>query len=239
MKYETMLATVSVAGLLGFASASFAGGLVEPVAEPAIITPVATAPKEALSWHGLYAGGSLGYGFNGDDRVGIRPVATGTMLGDAGNLDVSGASIGVHLGYRWQVGAWVFGPELGYQRGDVADTAGGTVGGTDYAAESNVSSLLALRMKAGVLMRPDLLIYGQAGAARAEIDYRLNGAVGDYKTTGYTIGLGVEKKLGTDWSVLGEYEYIGLGKEERIFDGISTRATPSHHNVKIGLNYQF
>jgi outer membrane immunogenic protein len=239
MKYETMLATVSVAGLFGFASASLAGGLVEPVTEPAIVTPVAAAPKEAVSWEGLYAGGSVGYGFNGDDDVGIRPVATGTLLGDAGKLDVSGANLGVHLGYRWQLGTWVFGPELGYQRGDVSDTAGGTVGGTDYAAESTVSSLLALRMKAGVLVARDLLIYGQAGVARAEVDYRLNGTVGDYTTTGYTVGLGLEKKLGTDWSVLGEYEYVGLGKEERIFNDISTQATPSHHSVKIGLNYQF
>ncbi|MFL9503529.1 outer membrane protein [Rhodopseudomonas palustris] len=212
---------------------AFAGGLAT-TPEPA--APVA-APAE--DWAGLYAGATLGYGFNGDDRLGIRDAISGTLLGDAGDISVSGAEAGLRIGYRWQRGGLVFGPELGFSAADISDSASGVVDGVASTGESTVTDLLALRFQTGFVTENDLLIFGTLGVARASIDYRLNGQAADYKTTGYIAGLGVEKAINTDWSLTGELEYISLGKETRTFGPVTTEATPSHTSVKVGLNYRF
>lgn len=238
MKRSISLLPLTAALLVSAAAPVLAGGMAEPVMEP-VITPVPETPAEVEAWSGLYVGATLGYAFNGDDRLGIRDVASGEFLGDADNLKVSGANVGLRIGYRWQTGNWVIGPELGYEGGDISDSVTGTVANVEYTGESQVNSLLALRLKTGYVTQSDMMVFGTLGVGRADVDYRLNGLVGDYKTTGYILGLGVEKMLSTDWSLTGELEYVGLGKEERIFDDISTQATPSYTNVKVGLNYRF
>ena len=212
---------------------AFAGG---PATPPEPAAPMA-APAE--TWAGLYAGATLGYGFNGDDRLGIRDAISGTQLGSAGDISVSGAEAGLRIGYRWQRGGLVFGPELGFSAADISDSASGVVDGVSYTGESTVTDLLALRFKTGFVTESDMLIFGTLGVARASIDYRLNGQAADYKTTGYIAGLGVEKAINTDWSLTGELEYISLGKETRSFGPVTTEATPSHTSVKVGLNYRF
>ena len=42
-------------------------------------------------------------------------------LGDIGELKLNGGNAGIRLGYRWQRGNWVFGPELGVEFGSVDD----------------------------------------------------------------------------------------------------------------------
>ena len=239
MRNNVRNSVIMAVSFIGISSAAFAGGLASTVEDPVITPPVAVVPEADLNWSGLYTGGSIGYAFKGDDRVGITPTATGMFLGDAGKLEVAGANLGLHLGYRWQVDNVVFGPELGYQFSSVSDKVNGIVSGNLYETEANVKNILSLRMKAGVLMRPDLLIFGQAGAVSAKVDYTVNGTAADYTSSGYTVGFGAEKKLGSDWSVLAEFEHVGLEGKERLIENISTVATPAHNNIKIGLNYQF
>ncbi len=190
-------------------------------------------------WAGLYAGATLGYGFSGDDRLGIRDAIRGTQLGDAGKMSISGAQAGLRIGYRWQRGSVVFGPELGFTAADISDSASGVVDGIAYTGESTVSDLLALRFKTGFVTTSGLMVFGTLGVARASVDYRLNGLSADYTATGYIAGLGVEKAINDRWSLTGELEYISLGKETRTFGPVTTEATPSHTSVNVGLNYRF
>lgn len=239
-----------IAALAGFvtfaAAAAQAGGYVPPVVEPAPVAPVVVAPVGA--WQGGYGGLTLGYAFSGKDEVGID---TPTGVTTPGKLELSGANAGLRLGYRWQKDRWVFGPELGYEAGNIEDSV--SFGDDTISTEvtSKVKNVLALRMKTGYAVRPDLLVYGIAGIARADIEYKVDVDTAgtsesqnrDFKENGFVVGLGVEKQLTERMSLTGEYEYAQFGKTDRTFtiDGKSatTEATPKYHNVKVGLNFKF
>lgn len=232
-------AAVAASLVLGSALAANAGGYTPPVVDTGVVAPVIEAAPVG-DWAGGYAGLTLGYAFGGDDEVGVDQPEVGTPA----SLEISGANAGLRLGYRWQRDRWVFGPELGYEGGKIEDSF--STGG--YEAESEIKSVLALRMKTGYLTGNDILVYGIVGVARAKVDYRVEGdgdhgpiAVNDsYSKTGYIVGLGAEKKLTERLSLTGEYEYANFGKET-LEDGLgaSARATPDFHNVKLGLNFKF
>ncbi|RDW13090.1 porin family protein [Paracoccus thiocyanatus] len=236
---------------LGASLAANAGGFVAPVVDSGVVSPVIeTAP--VADWAGGYAGLTLGYAFGGDDRVGFHETATGDYLGDVGKLELSGVNAGVRVGYRWQRDRWVFGPELGFEGGNIDDTMSfeNTLGGTTEVT-SKIKNVLALRMKTGYVVQPDLLVYGVAGVARAKVEYNVAGTDGsggsmsedsDFSKTGYILGVGVEKKVTDRMSVTGEYEYASFGKSTRNYvadGGVSTQATPDYHNLKLGLNFKF
>ena len=95
---------------------ALAGGLAPAVPEP---EPAPPALQVSNPFLGSYGGVSLGYVFNGDDEVGIRPPGgASTRIGD---LDLSGALAGLHGGYRWQMRRLTVGVELGLVGGDVKD----------------------------------------------------------------------------------------------------------------------
>lgn len=225
--------------ILGAASAQ-AGGYVPPVVEPA---PEVVIEAPVGSWQGGYAGLTLGYAFSGKDRVGISiPGVDGAgddFLGDVGELSLSGGNVGVRVGYRWQRDNWVFGPELGYEGGNIKDDVARTIDGVPYTASSKVKNVFALRMKTGYAVRPDMLVYGVAGFAYADVDYEINGVEDSFSRSGYVVGLGVEKQLNEKWTVTGEYEYANFGKETVSSGDFVTEATPKFNNVKVGVNFRF
>lgn len=236
----------AIAAIL-FGSAANAGGYVAPLVE----TPVEIlAPAVPLTWQGAYAGATIGYAFGGDDEVGIGQgnVSTSASLGD--KLELGGANFGLRVGYRFQrAGAnrdWLFAGELGYEGGSIEDEV------TDgpYTASNEINSVLALRLKSGVLnASKNTWFYGILGAGRVDYDYKVSGtggaagtvAIDEGKTaTGYILGLGVERKLNERLSLTGEWEYHNYGKDHlEDAAGRSTEATPDWHQIKIGLNYQF
>lgn len=240
--------TASVALLAG-SGAAFAGGAIAPVVdvEPVVVE---AAPLVAGSWAGAYAGGSVGYSFGGDDQVGFTLLEDGDEEGSVlgvGDLEVKGFTAGVHVGYRWQRGNWVFGPELGYEGGSVDDSATLDVDGVTLGAESTVNSILSLVMKTGYTVNPQTLVYGTFGAARGDFDFTLSegddSATTGYKASGVAAGMGVERSLGARTSVFAEYQYRDFGKETVEFSDedttLRTNATPKHSNVKVGMNFRF
>lgn len=237
--------TVSIATMLAGSAAS-AGGYIAPVVEE--IVPI-VEPAPALTWKGAYVGATVGYAFNGDDEVGYA--FDDNVFATPETLEISGANAGIRAGYRTQFTGrtreWVIGGELSYEGGNIDDSFDN---GT-YSAENSINSVIALRMKTGVLNAAgNTLFYGIVGVAQADYDYEFSGLLDDIafsgKTdgetaTGYIVGLGVERKLNERLSLTGEWEYANFGKETlKSDDGIfSTEMTPEFHNIKIGLNYQF
>lgn len=240
----------SVSALVLGASAALAGGVVSPVAdvEPVTVTPVA---RIASAWSGVYVGGSLGYSFWGDDTIGLDLVSNGDLIGrgtDLGDADFEGVTAGAHVGYRWQRGTWVFGPELGIEGGSVDGGEDVSAFGLDGTIESKVNYIVSLVMKTGYEMTPGTLIYGTIGVAHGDFDYI--GTVADdsqsvgYSGTGYAIGLGIERKMNERMSVFAEYQYRDFGREDLSFvldsgENVETLATPTHSNVKLGVNFTF
>lgn len=220
------------AGFVALATAATAGGYAAPVVEVEPVTPpVATV---APDWQGGYVGGALGYAFGGDDEIGQNVLGNVTNLGQA---EIAGPNLSLRAGYLWQRNKWVVGPELSFTAGDIKDDF-------DYGAgqnfESKVNHTIALKLKTGYVVRPDMLIYGLAGWQKGDFTYDVNGTDVDYDADGYVVGLGVEKRLNERMSLTGEYEYSNFGKTEvDVFPGVVSQATPEFSNVKLGLNFKF
>ena len=212
--------------------AAQAGGFAAPVVEVEPI--VAVTPAPAPAWQGGYAGVALGYAFNGDDRIGRRGAGLDDSIGTA---ELSGVNLSLRAGYRWQRNNWVVGPELSYTAGDISDEFDYGTAGT---FESKVNNTLAIKLKTGYLVQPDMLVYGIAGWQKGDFTYTNNGTDIDYDADGYVVGLGAEKMLSDRLSVTGEYEYSNFGNTEvDLGSGITTRATPEFSNIKLGLNFKF
>lgn len=120
---------------------AFAGGLNEPVVEPAPVAPVVQAAPSA-DWTGGYVGAQLGFA---DGSV-------GAASGD-------NALYGVRAGYDWDFGNWVLGAGLDWDKTDI-DLAGGP---------DNLDSIARLKLRAGADLGRTLL-YVTAGGAHAKAD---------------------------------------------------------------------
>src|SRR5262245_52324814 len=111
-------------------------GLATPVAQAADLPYTKAPPMVPVpiwTWTGFYVGANVGWGFVDGDRFGVHDTAGGIVtavgtpafLGDFGNLDGDGVTVGGQIGYNWQIGGWVFGVE-----GDInwADISSGFTG---------------------------------------------------------------------------------------------------------------
>lgn len=165
----------AIAALTGslVAGSAFAGGYSAPVVEPApapiVATPVST---EVSDWTGFYAGAQYGQGqaeFNIDD----------------GDTDFD--AYGVHAGYNYDLGNWVVGGELDYNKIDADDL-------------SDKGDLTRLRARAGYDMGK-FMPYVTLGAAYLSQDI----AGGDISETDVTYGIGAEYKVTERFSVGAEY----------------------------------
>lgn len=224
-----------------FAASSFAaqaGGLAPAPSEPVVAAPAPiAAPASALRFSGFYAGASVGYAFEGNDTVGVR---TATTVTDHGTLTNEGAFGAIHAGYRMQRNQFVFGAEIGAEGGDV-DSA---VSEGGVASTTAINDMLTVKGTLGMALRDNILVYGTGGYASAGVDYSVQGddvAIDtNFRRDGYVLGAGVEYAFGQAWSVRGEYQYANFRSIDLSDDaGVSTRATPEFHSVRVGVNFSF
>ncbi|TJZ93239.1 porin family protein [Paracoccus gahaiensis] len=249
MSIKTSLTLFTAVLALGAGSAT-AGGVIAPVVE---VAPIEVAPVSvAGAWQGAYAGGSLGYIFGADDVVGLVPLSGGEPIEgrrafNLGDLDVSGATAGVHVGYRWQRDRWVFGPELGVEVGSVDADVSSTYEGTDFSLDAEMQNIVTLVMKTGYSVDPQTLVYGTFGVARGNFDYTASTLAGSQTdsitATGVAAGLGVERAMNDRMSVFAEYQYRDLGNEQISFedgaDTLETATSTAHSSIKLGANFKF
>lgn len=236
---RTLLSSSAAFILLGSA-ASNAGGYTTPVVDPAPVAPV-VLEQMPTDWVGGYAGATLGYAFGGDDDVGLFDGTTN--LGRLGKLELDGANAGIRAGYLWQYSRWVFGPEIGYEAGNIKDSFGFDDGLSGGEFKGKAKDVIALRVKSGYAVSPETLIYGIAGVASGKFEYSAEGAgqsfKDDFRTTGYIVGFGAEQKLTDMMSITAEYEYANFGSESITLDDVQSTASPDYSNIKVGVNFRF
>jgi outer membrane immunogenic protein len=213
----------------------------------ALLMPAAALAAEAppVDWSGFYVGLHLG-GATGDSQW------TDLVAGPIGGHNPSGFVGGGQLGYNFQNGPWVFGPEI--------SLSGSTVDGRHRdqqfqgpAPQDDVSSVDffgAATGRLGYSWGP-LLAYGKAGLGWAHTTYSLNGyfspglefAVGDDTRLGPTAGAGLAYAIAPNWSAFIEYDYLHLGDANETLQctAVPDCGPPGAGNVKIriGENYSF
>ena len=184
---RSTIPSTAVAAILALGVApAFAGALDGPAPEPMIMEPIAAAP--AADWSGPYAGLQLGYGFS---ELNLDP-------GDIDELDSDGVIGGFHIGYLWDFGDWVVGPELQYDAAELSVDGDSGSGSFDEIAR--------LKVRAGRDLGQSM-VYGSAGFAYTNFD-GLSGVDDiDFEEPGYVLGVGYDYRLNQGWTVGAEYQW--------------------------------
>lgn len=204
---------------------------------------VAPAPMfvQAYSWAGFYVGAQVGYSWADTDTViftapGVRfnPITYG--------VDADGFFGGVHAGYNFQSGAFVYGIEADIELARVNSSYAllGITGKGEMDLRGSVRARLGYAFDRA-------LIYVTGGLAMANIENSvLIGAVrinADDTKYGWTVGAGVEYALTNNWSTRIEYRYTDLGSFKTPLAPVLptgfTRTDITDHSVRIGLSYRF
>ncbi len=175
---KSLYAAASAVALAAVAAPAMAGGLNQPVIEPA---PVAAAPAPVVvapgrDWTGFYAGAQLGYGWGDVDTD------NGVEYGD-----VEGALGGLHVGFDRDFGQFVLGAEASYNAADLS-TEG-----------FDLDQMTRIGLRAG-FDAGNALVFLTGGYANARID-----VAGERNTEdGWFAGIGVDYMLTDNWSLGGQ-----------------------------------
>ena len=249
--------SVAVAALTA-ASGAFAADLPSRKSPPAF-----AAPLPVFTWTGFYAGLNAGAAF-GNNRSGIVGINTGS----GNNARFTG---GGQIGYNYQIGQLVVGLEadinfLTNNRRNggsvIVPTFPGTIGPTTLTSSNGGNSgnyFGTVRPRIGFAFDRALL-YVTGGLAygnynRSQTIVATNGLGAAIATfgngsnnnrVGYTLGGGVEYAITNNWTVKGEYLWIGSGSRNRTLTSpaFPTIAYNSGGNrgfsvVRAGVNYKF
>ena len=185
------------------------------------------APASAYSWNGLYAGGTVGYGFGSYTQTSFYSTA-------------SGINLGATVGDNYQSGHLVVGAET-----DLSYTSFQSKKNlTALSAKANTSPLFTLRGRLGMTM-DRALIYATAGYAGTDVKAQLvdtgNSLLFDesHWHHGFVIGGGIEYAITRQFSVKAEYLYATFDKHNA-FAGVDTTRIALHQNIiRAGVNYHF
>lgn len=200
-------------GALGFAAPAVAADLADqPMATKA--TPAPAYVAAIYDWSGLYFGGNAGYGMSRNTWNLVTP-GTG-LLTPEGTNNANGAVAGGQIGYRAQLGAWVFGVEA---QGDWAGLSGANLnqinpGLTD---RTKINAFGLLTGQAGYAWN-NALFYIKGGAAITNDKYNeiitaTGAAFANAQETrfGGVVGAGFEFGFTPNWSAGVNYDHLFMG----------------------------
>jgi len=223
------------------------------------------APAVAHDWRGFYAGATAGYGLGRDkdhENLSFLPMFP-ALTAQSFDQAPEGAPVGVQAGYNWQMGHWVAGLEGDWQwvnQHDVISITMGTppsnLNQEGFTLDQRLRWLATFRGRIGYA-RNDWLWYLTGGAAMGSVEENDVLTV-NFPTTvaatfrhtngGWTLGGGVEKALGANWTAKLEYLYADLGTVTDAFaypippSGAETETVHQRvtdHLVRLGVNYRF
>jgi outer membrane immunogenic protein len=226
---------------------------------------LAPAPAPLYNWSTCYVGGNVGYGWSLDESI------TFTGSDEAAFFSINqfpryipvkpkGAVAGGQIGCNAQVAQWVFGVESDLQWSDIK--AARTVSpiprvGTQFATAASESRKWfgTVRGRAGLLVKPQVLLYGTVGLAYGETELSFNtcapgsacaSAATSGTNIGWAAGAGLEWMFARNWTMKAEYLYVDLGSRAatgntsevppRVFTAASDQR---EHIARLGVNYSF
>jgi outer membrane immunogenic protein len=214
-----------------------------PYVPPAYVPPV--APVLIPTWTGCYVGGNIGGAWSNVDLSGISGANfSATNSGFAG-----GGQIGCD--YQWNQ-YWVVGIRDMLDATSLSSRTNISTVPFTGAVDSRTRWFDTLTARVGFLVpSTNVLLYAQGGAAWTNTNItfldgsgaQLGEASNDH--TGWTVGAGVEWRFTPQWSVFGEYNFMGFGTQSTTFTGcggtcvVNASANADVQNVLAGVNYKF
>lgn len=190
-------------------------------------------------WSGFYVGINGGYG-SSHSCWSFAGVSDGCH-------DATGGTVGGQIGYRWQMGQFVFGVEGQGNWADLSGSHTSLAGGLSDSSRLDGFGLFTGQI--GYAWN-NVLLYAKGGAAvtgdRNSINY-LSGAVAasasDDTRWGGTVGVGLEVGFAPNWSVGVEYDHLFMQDSTLNFAGPAGTATGTVGQdvdlVTARINYKF
>ncbi len=230
-----LLAATALVAFASIAPATAADLAARPYTKAPALAPVAV-----YDWTGFYIGGHVGGDWNGNSTFGGNN--NGRFIG------------GVQGGADWQFGGnWVFGVEANYSwktsgNGNgfaFVDPAGAGLL-TNNSSNRGIGSATArlgyawgptlLYVKGGYGFRDNTNTVVTVAGAPVAFTY-------DRKSSGYTVGAGLEYLFTQNWSGKIEYQYYNFGNSQFTAGPVALTGLGSfrsdEHTIKAGLNYRF
>jgi outer membrane immunogenic protein len=211
---------------------------------PAYKAPI-MSPVPVYNWTGFYVGGNIGGAWGNID-------ATDVTTGATVSPTKSGFAGGFQVGYDWQAGPWVFGIRNLFDGTSIS--GGATISDTYFTGtvNSHLHWFDTLTGRVGYLVEPNVLLYGQGGAAWTSWDVTAFDSTGTQvgeisggNRTGWTLGLGAEWMFLPHWSTFLEYNYMGFGTRSATTTACVAgncayiSAKSNLQDVLVGINYKF
>jgi outer membrane immunogenic protein len=167
----------------------------------------APAPAaQAFTWTGVYAGGNIGYGWG-----------TTSFDGSNTSLSPSGVNGGAQVGYNYQIDRFVLGVEADFQGADHHDGVSAGALGVNASLDVRSDWYATIRGRVGYAFGQFLpYVTGGIAFADSKADVNVAGAGGNVAgsasdtLTGYAVGGGLEYAITNNWTIRGEYLYLGF-----------------------------
>ncbi|MGE5157285.1 MAG: outer membrane protein [Gemmatimonas sp.] len=243
MKKNLLLVSASVAALAAAAPAFGAD-----LAARHMYTKAPPAPIAAVyDWTGFYIGANGGWG-SSHNSWDLGANTLGALPGPEGSHDATGGTVGGQIGYRWQMGQFVFGVE---GQGNWADFSGSNVS-LVFAPDSNRTKIDAFGLITGQVGYAinNVLLYAKGGAAVTSNKYEIisgttGGVLASTSNTrwGGTVGAGVEFAFAPNWSVGVEYDHLFMDRQTVTFaTPLFTQSDSIKQDVDLvtaRINYKF
>jgi outer membrane immunogenic protein len=191
--------------------------------------PVYEAPLPPQDvFEGWWLGGTLGG----------ATVTFDSAPGGAG--DASGILGGAIGGYSWQHGPFVLGVEGDIMAADISGSQRFN-GGLNKVSPS-IDAMTDLRLRAGVTVVPQVLLFATAGGAWANADLPVSGPGGASRSTdlfGWSVGGGAEVALNPNWSARFDYQFTDFDSETVNYPGGKIDFDPDANTYRGSLIYRF
>ncbi len=213
-------------------------------------------------WQGFYIGANAGGQFGQSKDTDLDGYNSNNIPGNTWKFDQAGFSGGLEAGYNWQWRWLVLGPEVdgGFMNSHGHGVQPNSPGG-DTRGESDGDVFTTFRGRIGVSL-DRWLVYATGGGIAAQQTFRTldnsqtppaGPSLLDARTTdfnlGFTVGGGIERKIGCHWSVKAEYLYYNLESDRYTGHSVSLvapgpatfdwRSETLGHILRLGLNYKF
>ena len=208
--------------------AASAIAIVSPLsaADLAVKAPPAAPVFMASPWDGFYIGGNIGFGSTDFS-------ATASIFGGSASDSVTASGVvgGVQLGYNKTFGTFLLGLETDFDATSISHT--------DFGAETKLPWFGTTRVRAGVLLTPQWLIYGTGGVAYGHAEISAPDVSITVPGVGWAAGAGLQYALTPQWSIGAEYLHVDLeGPSANVFGlNVSTKAVTDLGRAT--LNYRF
>jgi outer membrane immunogenic protein len=158
----------------------------------------------------------------------------------AGSVDTSGVLGGVVGGWSWQNGPVVVGIEGDFLGSDISGARRFNAGLNRVSP--SIDTMADLRLRAGVTVMPQLLLFGTFGGAWATADLPISGpggGPGDADFFGWSVGGGAEVALSPNWSARLDYQFTDFDKETINYSGGKQTFDPDANTYRGSLIYRF